>query len=136
MNRDLLKLCSSKIGPLVGQGSSYSEPKGSDKEVLALLNFFQDSSAQVLTYPSSFCLYICEVSVCLSVCISVRCLSAFLSVGCLSVFILYLYCHQLEIDVRTPFVVNVQMAKKTTSAPFILLSFTFSPPKCLLMIYT
>ena len=68
MNRDLLKLCSSKIGPLVGQGSSYSEPKGSDKEVLALLNFFQDSSAQVLTYPSSFCLCICEVSVCLSVC--------------------------------------------------------------------
>ena len=74
MNRDLLKLCSSKIGPLVGQGSSYSEPKGSDKEVLALLNFFQDSSAQVLTYPSSFCLYICEVSVCLSFCLSV-CLS-------------------------------------------------------------
>ena len=68
MNRDLLKLCSSKIGPLVGQGSSYSEPKGSDKEVLALLNFFQDSSAQVFSHPSSFCLYICEVSVCLSVC--------------------------------------------------------------------
>ena len=74
MNRDLLKLCSSKIGPLVGQGSSYSEPKGSDKEVLALLNFFQDSSAQVFSHPSSFCLYICEVSVCLSFCLSV-CLS-------------------------------------------------------------
>ena len=49
-DRDLLKLCSSKIGPLVGQGSPYSDPKGSDKEVLVLLNFFQDSSTQVSNF--------------------------------------------------------------------------------------
>ena len=76
-DRDLLKLCSSKIGPLVGQGSSYSEPKGSDKEVLALLNFFQDSSAQVFTHPSSICLYICEMSVFLSFCPLDVCLCLF-----------------------------------------------------------
>lgn len=45
--RDLLKLASSKLGPIVGQGSPYSDPKADDKEILDLLNFFQESSAQV-----------------------------------------------------------------------------------------
>lgn len=47
ISRDLLKLVSSKLGPFVGQGAAYAEPKGNDKEILDLLNFFQDSSAQV-----------------------------------------------------------------------------------------
>jgi hypothetical protein len=47
LSRDLLKLVSSKLGPFVGQGAAYAEPKGSDKEILDLLNFFQDSSSQV-----------------------------------------------------------------------------------------
>ena len=46
--RDLLKLASSKLGPIVGQGSPYADPKGDDKEILDLLNFFQESSAQVI----------------------------------------------------------------------------------------
>jgi hypothetical protein len=47
LSRDLLKIVSSKLGPFVGQGAAYAEPKGSDKEILDLLSFFQESSSQV-----------------------------------------------------------------------------------------
>ena len=45
--RDLLKLASSKLAPLIGQGTPYAGPKGDEKEILELLKFFQDVSPNV-----------------------------------------------------------------------------------------
>ena len=46
-HRDLLKLASSKLAPLIGQGTPYAGPKGDEKEILELLKFFQYVSPNV-----------------------------------------------------------------------------------------
>ena len=48
--RDLLKLASSKLAPLIGQGTPYAGPKGDEKEILELLKFYQEISSDVSAY--------------------------------------------------------------------------------------
>jgi hypothetical protein len=43
----MLKLFSDKLAPLIGQGDPYAGPKGEEKDILALLQSYQDSSIQV-----------------------------------------------------------------------------------------
>jgi hypothetical protein len=50
--KDMLKLFSDKMAPLIGQGDPYAGPKGDEKEILALLQFYQESTTQIKAYLS------------------------------------------------------------------------------------
>mmetsp|Transcript_29047 Transcript_29047/g.27839 ORF Transcript_29047/g.27839 Transcript_29047/m.27839 type:complete len:623 (-) Transcript_29047:267-2135(-) len=50
--KDMLKLLSDKMAPMVGQGDPYAGPKGDEKEILALLQFYQESNTQIKAYLS------------------------------------------------------------------------------------
>ena len=50
--RDLIKLCTAKLGPLLGDGAAYGGTKADEKDVLALLVFFQEAAEQVKVYLS------------------------------------------------------------------------------------